>query len=74
MNASETEGCNDNPSLTNDDLSPIVNGLPGTTPLQAPFASTFTQDKVSNCFSHVEYLTFTRNFLKSPYIRQDLAE
>ena len=56
------------PSLTNDDLLSIINGLAGTTPLQDPFVKTFTQDKITNCFSHVGYVLFTRNFLKIPYI------
>ena len=39
-----------NPSLTKDELLSIINKLPGTTPLQAPFASTFTQEKNHQLF------------------------
>ena len=62
------------PFLTNDDLSSIVNGFTGTTPLQDTFASTFTQDKITNCFSRVGCVLFTRNCLKGPYICHGLGE
>ena len=62
------------PFLTNDDLSSIVNGFTGTTPLQDTFASTFTQDKITNCFSRVWYVPFNSNCLKIPYIFHELGE
>ena len=61
------------PVLTNDNISSIVNGLSFTTPIQDTFVSTFTQDKITNCFSRVGYVPFTINCLKSPYIRHKLG-
>ena len=53
------------PKLTNEDLGYIVNG---------PFQSTFTKEKIMECFRRVGYVPFTRNALKSEYIRHELDE
>ena len=62
------------PILTNNNLSPIVNVLPGSTPTKYLFAATITQDKIIYCFSCVGYVLFNRNCLKIPYIRHKLCE
>ena len=40
----------------------------------SPFFSTFTKDKIINCFRRVGYAPFTRECLKRPYIRHELGE
>ena len=60
-------------SLTNDDLSLIVNGKPNDR-LNSPFFSTFTKEKITNCFARVGYVPFTRACLKSEYIRHELGK
>ena len=62
------------PSVTNDDLSSIVCDISVDSPSISPFASTFTKDKIIKCFSRVGYVPFTRNCLKSEYIRHELVE
>ena len=62
------------PSLTNDDLSLIVCGKPNDSPNLSPFASTFTKEKIIKCFYRVGYVPFTRNCLKSEYVRHELGE
>ena len=62
------------PSLTNDDLSLIVCGKPTDSPNLSPFASTFTKEKIIKCFYRVGYVPFTRNCLKSEYVRHELGE
>ena len=57
------------PSLTNADLSDFVNG---DTREGSPFYSTFTKAKIMNCFAWVGYVPFTRECLKSEYIRHEL--
>ena len=62
------------PSLTNEDLSLIVNGAPGEPIYKSPFFSVFTKPKILNCFLRVGYAPFTRACLKSEYIRHELGE
>ena len=59
------------PSLTNMDLSDFVNGEDRN---GSPFYSTFTKAKIMNCFARVGYVPFTRECLKSEYIRHELQE
>jgi len=56
------------PSLSNDDLPQIVNGMKNELIKISPFFSTFTKDKIINCFRCVGYAPFTRECLSSPYI------
>ena len=62
------------PSLSNDDLPQIVNGMKNEPIEMSPFFSTFTKDKIINCFWSVGYAPFTRECLSSPYIRHELGE
>jgi len=62
------------PSLLNDDLPQIVNGMKNEPIEMSPFLSTFTKDKIINCFRRVGYAPFTRECLSSPYIRHELGE
>ena len=62
------------PSLSNDDLSLIVNGAPDEPMCMSPFFSTFSKPKILNCFRRVGYAPFTRACLKSTYIRHELGE
>ena len=62
------------PSLTNEDLSLIVNRTPGKPLRMSPFFSVFTKPKILNCFRRVGYAPFTRAWLKSTYIRHELSE
>ena len=59
------------PSLTNMDLSDFVNGEDRNC---SPFYTTFTKPKIMNCFARVGYVPFTRECLKSEYIRHELQE
>ena len=40
----------------------------------SPFFSIFMRDKIINCFRRVGYAPFTRECLKSPYIRHEICE
>ena len=62
------------PSLLNDDLPQISNGIKNEPIIISPFFSNFTKYKIINCFLRVGYGTFTRECLKSPYIRHELGE
>ena len=62
------------PSLTNEDLSLIVNGSPGEPIYKSPFFSVFTKPKILNCFCCISYVPFVRACLKSKYIRHELGE
>ena len=53
------------PSLTNEDLSLIVNRDPGDPICMSPFFSIFTKPKILNSFCRVGYTPFTRACLKS---------
>ncbi len=57
------------PSLTNMDLSNFVNGEDRN---GSPFYSTFTKEKITNCFARVGYVPFMRECLNSEYIRHEL--
>ena len=61
-------------SLTNEDLSLILNGAPDDPIYKSPFFSVFTKSKILNCFRRVGYAPFTRAYLKSEYIRHELGE
>ena len=63
-----------NPCLKNEDLPMIVNGFPGDPFHKRPFASTFTPEKIVNCFERVGYAPFTRKCLESKYVRHELGE
>ena len=62
------------PILLNDDLPQISNGMKNEPITMSSFFSTFTKDKIINCFRVFGYVTFTREFLKIPYIRHKLGE
>ena len=62
------------PTLSNDDLPVIVNGTDSDDFKNKPFDSTFTKDKVLKYFRRVVYVPFTRECLKSKYIRHELNE
>ena len=62
------------PSLASDDLPQISNGIKNEPIIISPFFSNFTKYKIINCFLRVGYGTFTRECLKSPYIRHELGE
>ena len=62
------------PSLTNEDLSLIVNRAPGNPICMSPFFSIFTKPKIINCFRCVCYAPFTRPCLNSTHIRHELGE
>ena len=66
------EGPASNPILPNDNLSSIVNGFSGTTPLQNHFVSAFTQ-KNHWLFYRVGYVPFTRNCIKIPNIFHEIG-
>ena len=62
------------PTLNNDDLPFILNGNPGDPIESRPFDSTFTKEKIKNCFERVGYVPFTRKALENPNIRHELNE
>ena len=62
------------PTLNNNDLPFIVNGNPGDPIELRPFDSTFTKEKIKNCFARVGYVPFTRKALKNQNIRHELNE
>ena len=62
------------PSLSNDDLPQISNGMKNEPITMSPLFSTFTKDKIINCFQRVGYAPFIRECLKSPYIRDEIGE
>ena len=56
------------PSLSNTDLTRIVNGDDGDEFDKRPFESTFTKEKIIRCFRRVVYTPFTRECLNIKYI------
>ena len=60
--------------LSNDNLPQIVNGTKNEPIIMSPFFSTFTKDKIINCFRRVGYAPFTRECSNSTYIIHELGE
>ena len=57
------------PSPSYDNLPQIANGMKNEPITMSPSLSSFTKNKIINCFRCVGYAPFTRECLKSPYIR-----
>ena len=62
------------PKLTNEDLGFIVNGYPEDNISKKPFQSTFTKEKIRECFRRVGYVPFTRRCLQNKNIRHELQD
>ena len=62
------------PSLLNDNLPQIPNGMKNEPIIMSHFFLLLRKDKIINFFRRVGYPPCTRECLKSPYIRHDLGE